>query len=276
MGGGNMATAIVRGALAARLYTPKRIAVCEPDGTKRSAFEALGVSATASHAEAMAEAGPESMLLLAVKPQMFSTLAEQLRAHVSRDPLVVSIMAGVTASAIRAELPTPSRRVVRTMPNLPAAVGLGITAVAEPSAGDERGGDRDLTQARRVFDAVGRTVMIREDLLDAFTALAGSGPAYVFYLAEAMALAASRCGLAPEATDTIVRQTLLGAATMLSQSEHAAPVLRAAVTSKGGTTEAAISHMDQQGVLQAIVEAIIAGRDRGRELGNAKSARSSG
>lgn len=274
MGGGHMASAIVRGALAASLFAPRDIIVCEPDAGKRDAFKALGVMATASHAEAMAQTHAATMLLLAVKPQMFPVLSEQLRPHVSRDPLVVSIMAGVTQAAIRTQLPTPSGRVVRTMPNLPASIGLGITAIAAaphvaeaPSKGGATS-SADLARVQALFNAVGRTVVIAEDLLDAFTALAGSGPAYLFYLAEAMTNAAARCGFAPDAADVIVRQTLLGAATMLAQqAEQAAPALRAAVTSKGGTTEAAIAHLDQHGVLKMIADAIIAGRDRGRELG---------
>lgn len=259
-----MAQAIVRGVVRARVLAPAQIVVCEPDEAKRAIFRELGIHATDSHAEALDDLGREGMILLAVKPQVFATLATQMNPQTGAAWLVVSIMAGVRVQAIREALGWPGRPVVRTMPNLAASVGLGITAIASDSMGV---GPNDLARVESIFSSVGKLVRTPEDQLDAFTALAGSGPAYVYYLAEAMTDAALRCGFTREDAELIVRQTLLGSATQLAQASESARELRGAVTSKGGTTEAAIAAMDRHQVLNVIADAILAGRDRARELG---------
>ncbi|MCH7873254.1 MAG: hypothetical protein IID33_16280 [Planctomycetes bacterium] len=166
-------------------------------------------------------------------------------------------------------------RVIRVMPNTPARIGQGMTAIAMGCGA--QAGDDALAQA--IFAAVGEVVSIDETLMDAFTAVAGSGPAYVFYLAEAMSAAAVRLGFNQKQADLIVRQTIAGAGNLMvaSVDEQTDPTgqtgvplspaaLRAAVTSKNGTTYAATTRLDELGVMEAIITAVRAARDRGREL----------
>jgi pyrroline-5-carboxylate reductase len=258
-----MAGAIIRGCLAARVLPPDAIVVCEPDAAKHAAFAVLGVPATASHADALTSLATDGQVLLAVKPQVFPQLAEQVRAcWPPRSVVVITILAGTPTPKVRAAL-GPQVRVVRAMPNLPAAILAGATALC---LGDgAKPGDDALAAA--VFGGIGPVVArIDEHLMDAFTAVAGSGPAYLFYLAEAMTEAATRLGFDPATADRIVRQTLLGSAALLAQSSDTPATLRAAVTSRKGTTDAAITHMESRQVRDAIIEALEKARNRGREL----------
>lgn len=263
IGGGNMAQAIVRGALDAGILRPGEVVVVEPDVGKREIFAAWQVRATASHHEALASLlAVRPTILLAIKPQVLPGAAEQLRDHLpGAGSIVISILAGTHTRAIRAALGAGS--VVRAMPNTAARVRQSITAIA---AGDDASAE-DLAGAERLLGALGPTVRIDESLMDAFTALSGSGPAYVFYLAEAMIRAGVSMGFEPEIADRAVRQTIAGAAALLQASAGSPPAeLRAAVTSKGGTTEAAIKVLDDRAVMQAVIDALARGRDRAREL----------
>jgi pyrroline-5-carboxylate reductase len=176
-------------------------------------------------------------------------------------------MAGVRSDSIRTAL-GGAARVVRTMPNTPAAVGRSITAVASDAAVPEA----DIQRAEQLFSSVGATVRVPESLFDAVTAVSGSGPAFVYRFLEAWAFAAEEVGLPPEVARTLTRQTLIGAAVLLDETGEEPEVLRAKVTSKGGTTAAGMLRLDdttaRDGGLDAlVVEAIKAARDRGAELG---------
>jgi pyrroline-5-carboxylate reductase len=270
IGGGVMGRAIVEGGLRAGAVRASDLIVAEPDGERRSAFDAMDVAAFASVGLAMDAARVQdargaatepAAVVLAVKPQAFAGVADELRAHLgASERLVISIMAGLRASAIRESL-GGGVRVVRAMPNTPARVGQGVTGVASGPGATEG----DMALAMRLFGALGPLVVrIDESLMDAFTAVAGSGPAYLFYLAEAMERGAVGVGLSRDEARAVVAQTLRGAAALLDGSDPAA--LRAAVTSKGGTTAAAIASMERGGVAGAIAGAIVAARDRGCEL----------
>lgn len=275
VGGGNMASAIVRGALAAKVVTALEVVVCEPDEAKRRDFLALGVRATGSHGEALGALREDGQVLLAVKPQMLREVGEQMRvglAGTGRGVIVISVLAGTPSERVRAALGDGARmptgemvgvRVVRAMPNLAASIGQSATALcvgAGASAGDD-------DFAARLCTGIGSLVVrIDESMMDAFTAVAGSGPAYVFYLAEAMMRAAVELGFDEGTADRVVRETVLGAATLLAESFESPSKLRAAVTSKGGTTEAATRVMDERGVMEAMIAALRAARDRGAEL----------
>jgi pyrroline-5-carboxylate reductase len=176
--------------------------------------------------------------------------------------IVITILAGTPSGTVRSMLGGRGR-IVRAMPNLPAGIRQGVTAVSR-GAGAIEG---DLRPAMELFGALGPLVVeIDESLMDAFTAIAGSGPAYVFYLAQAMAEAATKMGIDADVAGRIVAQTIAGAAAMLVDA-HADPAeLRVSVTSKGGTTEAAIGVLTERGAMGALVEAILAARDRGRKL----------
>lgn len=271
VGGGNMARAIVEGAGRGGLGVFRGGVVVEPDVVKHAVFTGLGMSAFASIPAAIeqvdgkgATAGGGTLpILLAVKPQMLGDVARELAPRIAgREVLVISILAGTTIERIGGMLGTA--RIVRAMPNLPASIGKGATAIT--ACGSATAEDVEL--ARAIFSAVGPLVVpLDEGLMDAFTALAGSGPAYLYYLAEAMTRAGVAAGFDRGTSEAIVRQTLGGAGALLEGSDLAAADLRAAVTSRGGTTAAATGVLDARGVMEAVVEAIIAGRDRGRELG---------
>lgn len=258
-----MAGAIVRGAIDARVIAPGELALAEPDPAKRALFDALGVRTTSDFFTAARALEPETQILLAIKPQ---SLAEVARDAVGIDlsgRIIITILAGATTELVRRVM-GGACRVVRVMPNLPASIGQGCTAIAL-GAGAAPG---DEALAHRLFSAVGPVVEhVDESLMDAFTAVAGSGPAYVFYLAEAMERAAVALGFDPAMARRVVRQTIAGAASMLTSPDALdSPAMRAAVTSKGGTTEAACRVLDESRVMDAYLRALAAARDRGREL----------
>lgn len=276
IGGGNMGKAIVTGGVNARLLVPSRVCVAEHDQTRRARIAALGIKVVTDAREALAwlaTAAPnadDGQVLLAIKPQSLSDLSKECESHVEnlathpcQDRVVISILAGVTSERIYRALGGKCR-VIRAMPNLPAAIGKGATATCIGTGAS----DADAAFAEVLFKGVGPLVLrTREELMDAFTALAGSGPAYVFYLAEAMIAAGVKMGFSPEQSTAITRATIAGSGLMLEQTSQLPNELRAAVTSKGGTTQAATEVLDAAAVKQTIIEAIGAAELRGRELG---------
>jgi pyrroline-5-carboxylate reductase len=202
-------------------------------------------------------------VLIAVKPNVVIDACRQVAAAgVSR---VLSIAAGVRTTTIAGALTAAGAidvPVVRAMPNTPALVREGAAAVAAGPHATER----DIEWAAQILGAVGTVVTVPEELLDAVTGLSGSGPAYVFLLAEAMVDGGVQCGLPPDTARELVTQTLLGAATLLRESDEGAEALRAAVTSPGGTTEAGIRALDQAGVRAAVIDAVAAATLRSAEL----------
>ena len=185
-----------------------------------------------------------------------------LLADAGLSPLVISILAGTKSERI-SDAMGEGARVVRVMPNTPASVGLGMSAIA----GSGSSTDGDVEIAKTLMGGVGETVEIDESMMDAFTAVAGSGPAYVFYLVEAMTKAAVSLGFDAKLARRIVEQTVIGSSELLKVSDEDAAELRSRVTSKNGTTYAATTTMDERGVMDAIVAALTAARDRGVELG---------
>ena len=264
IGGGNMGAALVRGMIAAGVCSADNVVVAEPDDGKREALGGLGVRVVDGVAGAAAMIGSGSALLLAVKPQVFAGVAAELSGScgpvLGEGCLVVSIMAGVTTGAISRR--TGAARVVRAMPNLPATVGAGITALARGAGAS----DADGAAAERLFAAVGACVWLDEGLMDAFTGLAGSGPAYVFALCEAMAAAGERLGMSAADAAAAARQTVIGAARLLEASAVSPAELRASVTSKGGTTQAALEVLTSGGFDALVAQAIEAAARRGTEL----------
>ncbi|MEO0587876.1 MAG: pyrroline-5-carboxylate reductase [Planctomycetota bacterium] len=269
VGAGNMAEAIARAAIDHGVLPADRLIAADPSEARRAVFAELGVATTDDNAAAVASA---EQALVAVKPQALTTsapggtpLGPQIGSALRDGQVVISIMAGITTAKLAAALgkPADATPVVRVMPNTPMLVGRGMAGVAlGPGANP---GDDDLTM--KLMSAGGsKAIRVDESALDAITAVSGSGPAYLFYLAEAMATAAAELGLADHA-DTLVRQTLLGAAELLSQSPESAAELRRRVTSPGGTTEAAINHLDNNASQQVIVNALKAAAERSAELG---------
>jgi len=200
-------------------------------------------------------------VLLVVKPQDMGATLEQVAPALSPGAVVVSLAAGITCAFIEERLPdgTP---VVRVMPNTPAQVGQGMAAVSRGSHCDDSHEDR----AEALMRPLGRVVRLPEPMIDAVTAVSGSGPAYVFYVVEAMVAAGVQLGLTPEVATELTVQTVLGAATMLRETGEDPAELRRQVTSPNGTTAAALTVLGDRGVHAAFVAALTAARDRSREL----------
>ena len=260
IGGGNMARSLV-GGLVARGTAPVGIRVAEPVDTLRDALAAdFGVRTFASADAAVTGAG---VWLLAVKPQVMRTVCADLQAIAqAQRPLVVSIAAGITATQLDRWL-GGGLAVVRAMPNTPALLGAGVTGLFA----NERVDAAQRERADALLGAVGPTVWIDDEaLMDAVTAVSGSGPAYVFLLAEAMQRAGEAQGLDARAARALVQQTLLGASRMLVEQDEPAEVLRARVTSPGGTTQAAIETFEAGGLRALVERALDAATRRGREL----------
>ena len=264
VGFGNLGQAIVRGAIKSGIAAPSEIGAIDPEPAQLARAGAQGLR--------MADPSmiPETeVVLLAVKPQQFGVAAGSIGAVPASGPLVISVMAGIRSNAIRDAL-GGSARVVRAMPNTPAAVRRGITAIASDSGLAEP----DVVRAEQLFSSVGTTVRVPESLFDAVTAVSGSGPAFLFRFLEAWAYAAEEIGLPPETAKVLARETLIGAAALLDETKEEPEVLRAKVTSKGGTTAAGMLRLDdtaaRSGGLDALmVETLKAARDRGVELGRA-------
>ena len=259
IGGGNMATALI-GGLAGKLTAGANIHVVDINaGALEKLQQQFGVT-TAQQIDATIAAS--DVIVLAVKPQHMKDVAAQLQAHVSSQ-LVLSIAAGIRAVDLSRWL-NGHKSIVRTMPNTPALIGRGITGMAALAGVSEP----QHAAADAIMRAVGATVWLSDEaLIDPVTAVSGSGPAYVFYFIEAMQQAAQEMGLSPEQGNELAIATFVGASQLAAQSPEPVAILRDRVTSKGGTTHAALTSMESSGVKDAIVRAMKAAAQRGRQLG---------
>jgi len=258
LGAGNMAEAIARAACAAGVVDASKMIASDLSADRLAKFESLGLATTKSNIDVLTQC---DQVMLAVKPQTFPHVASEIGEHLSGDQVILSIMAGIGSAKIEAAIGREAR-VVRIMPNTPLQVGFGMAGVA--LGAHANAGDDDLAMA--LFSASGEAIRVEESQLDAITAISGSGPAYVFFLAEAMQKAAGELGLSGQAR-LLVNQTILGAAQLLMQSDDSAAELRRKVTSPGGTTEAAINHMQGNKTIDVVVNAMHAAEKRSRELG---------
>ena len=266
IGGGNMARSLI-GGLARRGADTRTIRVAEPVAALREALVAdFGVQAFERGEDAVAGAG---LWLLAVKPQMMRAACEPLAAAAqAQRPLVVSIAAGITVARLQQWL-GGGLPVVRCMPNTPALLGAGVTGLYAGVGVDAS----QRSRADELLSSAGATVWIdAEPLIDAVTAVSGSGPAYVFLLAEALEAAAVAEGLPAADARTLVVQTLLGAGRMLAEAGEAPAELRRRVTSPGGTTQAAIEAFQAGGFESLVARAVHAARERGAALAAAGDA----
>jgi pyrroline-5-carboxylate reductase len=260
IGGGNMASALIAG-LAGQLTAGPNIHVVDPNaGQLARLADSFGVTTAQQIGEAV---GASDVIVLAVKPQQMREVAASLMPHLGGGALLLSIAAGIRGADLARWLGGYGA-IVRTMPNTPALIGKGITGMvameavtaAQKSAADD------------IMKAVGATVWLDDEaLIDPVTAVSGSGPAYVFFFIEALQQAAQELGLSPEQGKQLALATFAGAAQLAAQSPDDVALLRERVTSKGGTTYAALASMEQSGVKQAIVDAVKAAAARGKELG---------
>lgn len=256
IGGGNMASAIIGGMITSG-WAPSRITVVDPNADQRDRLASEhGVHTT----DDVASASAADIIVLAVKPQVITTVAKQMDADLS-GKLILSIAAGVTIATLESLF--GSVAIARTMPNTPALLGLGATGLYV----NERASEAQRVAAKGIIEAFGICVAVeREDLLDAVTAVSGSGPAYYFLMIEEMTRVGTALGLTSEDAKALTLQTAFGAATMATKGD-APEVLRARVTSPNGTTHAAIVSMQENGFGDVIAEAMTACRDRAVELG---------
>ncbi len=259
IGGGNMASAIIGGLLKSG-RPASSVIVVEPFDAQRDRLRVdFGVQALAEPDAALAQA---ALVVWAVKPQMFHAAAVPCAPHVG-GALHLSVMAGIRSIAIATAAGT--QRVVRAMPNTPALIGQGIAGLFARSAVTAT----DKAEVDTVLAPTGRTLWVaNEEDLDAVTALSGSGPAYVFYFVEAMMQAALDMGLSAEQGKQLALATFAGATSLAQASDDPPDVLRERVTSKGGTTYAALTSLEASGVKEAFIKALRAAQHRAHELGD--------
>ena len=261
IGGGFMGSALIEGLIDSGWERETLIVAEIRDARRRLLIDTLRVPATEDAAEAARNA---DSVLFAVKPQDIETTLATVAEAFTSDKLAISICAGVPIATFETALGAVP--VIRTMPNVPAAIGLGATAIAR----GQHASDAHLAQAINILSTVGKVVLVEESQMDAVTAISGTGPAYVFYLAEALIDAAQREGLSKEQAYVLVYQTFVGASRLLMHDPAGPAELRARVTSPNGTTHAAITCLDKKGWAETFIEAVSRARQRSTELGSGK------
>jgi pyrroline-5-carboxylate reductase len=261
VGAGNMAEAMIRGLLRRKVFTPEHVTASAPrEERRRELIDTYGIRA----AEDNREAARQAIVVLSVKPQIIGRVLDEIADVIDAEALVISIAAGVPVAAIQSKL-APGTRVVRAMPNTPALVDAAATALAR----GEHALDSDLDDARRIFDAIGITVVLDESQMDAVTGLSGSGPAYVFLILEALSDAGVKVGLSRRTAQLLAAQTLLGSAKMLLETNEHPGRLKDMVTSPGGTAITGLHTLENGGVRTTLMNAVEAATKRSRELGEA-------
>jgi pyrroline-5-carboxylate reductase len=261
VGGGNMATALIKGLIGAGLYRGEQIGVSDVDAAKLAALRRrYKVKTTADNAALVRLA---KVVIIAVKPQIIDAVLAQMRPGVTPQQLFVSIAAGVTTARLEAGLGARAR-VLRVMPNTPALLGKGMSVLVRgryATPADERLG-------LKLLRAVGQAVAVAEErTLDAVTGLSGSGPAYVYLFAEALIAGGVAAGLTAALATQLALQTITGAAAMLQETSESPEALRAMVTSPGGTTLAGLGELHRRGFKDAVGAAVVTATRRSEELG---------
>ncbi len=254
LGGGNMGTAII-----SRIFKDYSVLVCEKD---RSRTTILKKKYKASIVDTKTLIQKSDIVILEVKPQDMEAVLAEIKTSLTKKNIVfVSIAAGLTTKFFEKHLGN-SVRVIRTMPNMPAQIGEGVTALCKGQCAT----DKDLRTAEKIFAKIGEVVIVDESLMDSVTAVSGSGPAYVFLFAECFLKAAEDIGLNKATAQKLVAATLKGSVNLLAQSDDDAATLRAKVTSKGGTTQAAMDVFMKNNIEKTFIQAIAAAKKRAGEL----------
>ncbi|NLN94539.1 MAG: pyrroline-5-carboxylate reductase [Candidatus Hydrogenedens sp.] len=260
LGFGHMGEAIAAGMLRQGIVTAEQLLACDPDEARIAAAEALAIKAVSSGEELIKNC---DTLLLAVKPQMMEEALAPLFCALRPGLRVISVMAGISIARLQQFFGTEAR-ILRVMPNTPALSGAGAAGLAPGDNCDEA----DIAFASAIFESVGIVEVLPESLLDGVTALSGSGPAYFFYMTECLIEAAVNRGVPEEVAARLAAQTLFGAGKLLVESGEGPDLLRERVTSKGGTTFAALESMREADFAAVIHNAFEAAEKRSRELGN--------
>ena len=260
IGGGNMGEALIRGLLGANLVPAALIAATDVRAERTAQLgKEFGITAHGDNARLVREA---DVVILAVKPQIMAGVLGEIATAVTARHLLISIAAGVATATIRTALGKDAR-IIRVMPNTPALVRQGAAAIARGKGL----GPEDLAVAEEIFGAVGRAVVLDEELMDAVTGLSGSGPAYVAIVIESLADGGVKMGLDRVTAMTLATQTVLGAAQLLSETGMHPGALKDMVSSPGGTTIAGISALEEGGIRTTLIRAVERATQRSRELG---------
>jgi pyrroline-5-carboxylate reductase len=267
IGAGNMAGALVQGLLAARSCASNQLVAS--DARPEATAELVTRHGISSASDNVSAARGADVLVLCVKPQVLPAVLAEVSPHVGPSTLAVSIVAGVPLSVLERALGA-GVRVVRAMPNTPALVQAGATAIAP----GKHATDADLAFCTTLFASVGVVERVDEALLDLVTGLSGSGPAYVFLLVEALQAAGTALGLSPETAAALAAQTVYGAGKLLHESREDPAALRRKVTSPGGTTQAGIERLEQLDFKGVVLQAVRAATERAHMLGAEAAKRS--
>lgn len=259
LGAGNMGSALIHGALNAKIVSAGQIRVCDADQSKLNSWKKQS-------SLKIAKSNPEAVegsdyIFLCVKPQQMTELIGEIKNAVTSKQCLISIAAGVPAKKIENQF-SIDVPLIRVMPNTPALIRSGMTALTKGRFAL----DAQLQFAKNFFEAVGKTVVLPEEHFDAVTAVSGSGPAYLFYLAESLERAAEKLGLPSSVAQALSKQTIAGAAKLLDDSADSPAELRRKVTSPGGTTEAAVNFLQEKQWSEIFAQAVEKARDRSIEL----------
>ncbi len=266
LGAGNMAGALIKGLLGAGVIAPDEILASDVRADRLIQLKVDHGIATVTDNHALVREA--RVVVVAVKPQVIDKILTEIGAEVTPDTLVISLAAGVPIAAIEARL-APGARVVRTMPNTPATALAGVTAIAAGSHATEE----DLGVARRLFEAVGRVVVLDETLLDAVTGLSGSGPAYIMLIIEALADGGVKVGLHRDTALLLAAQTVYGSAKLLLESGEHPGRLKDMVTSPGGTAIAGLHTLESGALRRTLIDAVETATKRSVELGEQMTAK---
>lgn len=258
IGGGVMGEALLSRLISQNIYQPTEVIVGEKSPERRDYLtNQYGVSVTDDNALVT----QASVVLLAIKPQIFAAVATELASLLAAAPLIISILAGVSLSQL--EKAFPQLPVIRAMPNTPATVGAGMTAISLGA----KAGDRHKQIAQQLFSAVGEVVEVPETLMDAVTGLSGSGPAYVALLVEALSDGGVAAGLPRAIATQLALQTVRGTVQLLQETQMHPAELKDRVTSPGGTTIAGVTELESAGFRAGLIAAVKAAARRSQELG---------
>ena len=260
IGAGNMAEAIIKGLINSGLYSPDQLAASDNDqGKLKAVYEIYGIKTYASNKDLVQAS---SIIVLSVKPQVIKGVLSEIDEYLTADQLIISIAAGIPISLIQ-DIVGRDKPIIRVMPNTPALIRSGMSALS-------RGGTathEHMDKAVKIFDVIGKTVVVEERMMDAVTALSGSGPGFIFRIMESFVEAGETLGFDGETALMLVKQTFLGASHLADESELSLSRLREMVTSPGGTTAAGLAAFEEKDLSEVIRTGIKAAHDRSVELG---------
>jgi len=260
IGAGNMAEALIKGLIKSRLYTPSQLSASDTNLVQLNTKSVnYGIKTYDSNTDLVKSS---TIILLSVKPQIIKDVLSEINDYLTSNHLIISIAAGISINLIQSII-GKDKPIIRVMPNTPALIQRGISALAKDSISSAA----HLHKAREIFNAVGKTVIVDEKMMDAVTALSGSGPGFIFRIMEAFVEAAETLGFDRETALMLVKQTFLGASHLADESESSLSRLREMVTSPGGTTAAGLASFEANRLQDVVTAAVKAARDRSIELG---------